>query len=273
MLRPVLLAPSVWSETTVATCVALAEAGYPPVGAVALLSLHWPTILRKSKEWGFRRVGAFARRKLLKGPPGTSGVQNPYLESYVSGRKGTFRSLREVGRAYDFPILTVDDINSDETVAQVRRWKADLCIYTGGGVVRRPLMEATRLGVLNTHAGPLPEVRGMSAPEWSLLLDQPIGITAHVMDSGIDTGPLLFFRELPLEEWPAGIDRLRDRLVALSIDAKVEAVRALDRGELPAPQPRVNEDLQYFVMHRSLREEAERRLAARRESQDCVPQA
>ncbi len=48
-----------------------------------------------------------------------------------------------------------------------------------------------RLGILNVHLGLLPEVRGMSSPEWSLLQGVPLGITFHYMDAGIDTGPVL----------------------------------------------------------------------------------
>ena len=58
----------------------------------------------------------------------------------------------------------------------------------------KALLDVPRLGVLNIHLGLLPEIRGMSSPEWSLLNRVPVGITIHYMDAGIDTGR--FFRDL-----------------------------------------------------------------------------
>lgn len=261
-MRIVVLAPNPWSETSIATCAALAQAGHRPVGAVSLRSMHWPTLVRKAKEWGTGALVKTAIRKLTSRE--STAVQNPFLLQWLSSGGTLLRSLAGAGARYGFPVRLVDNINSPESVTWIQERAIDLAVYTGGGIVRRPLIEATRLGVLNSHAGPLPEVRGMSAPEWSLLKDLPLCSTAHLMDVGIDTGPLLVARQLPEDERFDSLEQLRHRLAALGVEIKLEAIRGLEDKVLePKPQDPTGEDLQHFVTHALLRGAAERRLLQR----------
>ena len=47
------------------------------------------------------------------------------------------------------------------------------------------------LGVINIHPGLLPFYRGCTAVEWSILNDDKVSNTAHFIDSGFDTGPII----------------------------------------------------------------------------------
>ena len=258
MLRIAILAPSPWSETSIAVGAHLAESGYPPVGAISLPLWHIKTLLRKSVQWGRYDFGKYAVRKFLTR---RRAVGRPPLLPFLTRNGRLYRSLYETARTYKFPVLIAKDFNTSKCVDHVRDWRVDLLIYTGGGLLRRPLIEAARIGVLNAHDALLPEVRGMSCPEWSLLLGIPPGVTVILMDSGIDTGPILIRRELNLLNAPASLGSLRDLMAADEVRLIAEAVAELDRGTLkPIPQS-VKEDRQYFVMHDTLKKAAEQRLA------------
>ena len=41
------------------------------------------------------------------------------------------------------------------------------------------------------HYGLLPRYRGMNVTEWSIYYDDPVGVTVHAVDPGIDTGEIL----------------------------------------------------------------------------------
>jgi methionyl-tRNA formyltransferase len=84
--------------------------------------------------------------------------------------------------------------------------------------LRKQLLEVPRLGVLNAHLGLLPEIRGMSSPEWSLLQHIPVGVTIHFMDTGIDTGPILQRYEFPHAPQCESLSDLRNRLIAFGIE-------------------------------------------------------
>ena len=58
----------------------------------------------------------------------------------------------------------------------------------------------------------MPYVRGMSALEWSLLLNQKPGVTTHYIDQGIDTGSILGFQEVKINA-NENLDSLRQKIV------------------------------------------------------------
>lgn len=244
----------------------LAESGCAPCGAIALPTLDRRTLLRKLNQWGPRKATIYARSKLLPGsnqsqPP----VNNPYLRSFLNKGNAIFRSLREVAGVCKFPVVVCKNQNAPESISRLREWSPDLIIFTGGNILRQPLLDVPRLGVLNVHLGLLPEIRGMSSPEWSLLRNVPLGITIHYIDRGIDTGPILQRFELADASRYESLDDLRNRLVALGVEKTAQVVRSLDhRGIVARSQSDLNHDDQYFVMHEYLTALAAERLASQR---------
>ncbi len=261
-MRVAILCSSPYSETGCAVAARLAQLGYVPVGAMTLPSWDRRTLLRKVGQWGLRDSLHYAITKLS---PGKSTIQkqirNPYLESALRHGEGIFRSLQEVARSYGFPVVTCSDQNSPRAVAQLRQWLPDLAIFTGGNILRDEVLKVPRLGILNSHLALLPEIRGMSSPEWSLLSGVPLGITIHCMDSGVDTGPILMRREFAGAGRCDSLADLRNKMIAEGIELIAEAVAGLDRGTISAvPQIGREKDRQFFVMHEQLKAAATRRL-------------
>lgn len=261
-MRIVILASSVYSETACATAARLAESGHVPLAALALSALDRRTLLRKLGQWGPRGVARYARTKLVphRGQ-GQPEVNNPYLEPLLKHRGGVFRSLREVAASHDFPVALCHDQNAPDSIARLREWSPDLIIFTGGNILRKELLELPRLGVLNVHLGLLPEIRGMSSPEWSLLNGVPVGVTLHYIDQGIDTGPILQRSEFPDAAGCESLSDLRNRLIALGIAKVLDVVAGLDHGTISATrQSDRDKDNQFFVMHEWLQARAAERL-------------
>lgn len=268
-MRVVILSSSLYSETACAMAVRMAELGEIPVGALALSALDRATLLRKIGQWGVAEVAHYARTKLIS-PRGDrqSHTRNPYLVRLLKHERGMFCNLREVATLYDFPVDVCHDQNSPDSIAHLREWAPDLIIFTGGNILRKEILGLPRLGILNVHLGLLPEVRGMSSPEWSLLQGVPLGITFHYMDAGIDTGPILRRYEFPDATRCESLNDLRNRLVAFGIEKLREVIEGLNRGTILAtPQSDLNnfdpgEDRQFFVMHEWLQARAAKRLVA-----------
>lgn len=82
---------------------------------------------------------------------------------------------------------------------------ADLTIMAGfNQILRRPALEA--LGpVVNVHPSLLPDFRGPN-PEYWIIAHRAAesGVTLHLADAGIDTGPILAQRRFPVEPWLTG---------------------------------------------------------------------
>lgn len=267
-MRIVILGSSVYSETACAMAVRMAELGHVPVGALALRTLDRATVLRKIGQWGVQRTAHYARARLIpRNGSERAQVQNPYLEPVLRHGKGIFRSLSEVAAFYNFPVEFCSDQNAPDSIAHLKGWAPDLIIFTGGNILRKQLLEVPRLGVINVHLGLLPEIRGMSSPEWSLLNSVPIGISIHYVDEGIDTGPILRRCEFPGAAQSESLSDLRDRLIAFGVENVAEVVSGLARGTISAtPQSDRARDNQYFVMHQWLQARAAERLAKSRPS-------
>jgi hypothetical protein len=264
-MRIVVLASSIYSETACAMAAHLSELGYAPCGALALRTFNRDILLRKVGQWGARDVTRYAREKLFpRRDNAQSRVRNAHLEPFLNRGARPFRNLREAAALYKFPVSFCANQNAPASIERLQAWSPDLIVFTGGNILRQELLNVPRLGVLNVHLGLLPEVRGMSSPEWSLLTNVPAGITIHYMDSGIDTGPILQRYEFPHTNQCKSLSDLRHQLIAYGIEKCVEVVAALDRGAVSAtPQPHSDEDPQFFVMHEWLQARAAERLANR----------
>lgn len=107
--------------------------------------------------------------------------------------------------------------------------------------IGRPLIELPRLGCLNFHPAPLPDMRGIGGYNVALLEGwREWGVSSHQVDEDFDTGDLVQVDRFPIDP---------DEETALSLDLKSQALlldnfrsvvdRALAGGELPAePQGR-----------------------------------
>src|SRR6202790_4281100 len=261
-MRVAILCSSPYSETGCAVAAGLAQLGHVPVGALTLPSWDRRTLLRKVGQWGLQDSLQYAISKLSPGKSTIRGqIRNPYLESALRHGDGVFRSVQEVARAYGFPVVACGDQNSPRAVAQLKQWSPDLAIFTGGNILRDEVLKVPRLGILNAHLALLPEIRGMSSPEWSLLCGVPLAVTIHFMDSSVDTGPILLRSELAGADACDSLADLRNKMIAEGIELIAEGVAGLDRGTISAvPQADREKDRQFFVMHEQLQAVATRRL-------------
>jgi len=107
--------------------------------------------------------------------------------------------LLEVLQDHFIPVYFVDDINSAWCENTIRNSKVDLIVYGGAKLIKRPIFDIPKYGILNAHKGLVQQYRGCSAVEWALLNDDPVGVTAHLIDEGIDTGPVVWQETLWVE--------------------------------------------------------------------------
>ena len=97
-----------------------------------------------------------------------------------------------------------------------------------------PQADGTRLTALNIHASLLPRWRGAAPIVRAIEAgDRETGITIMQMEAGLDTGPMLLARSLPIADTHTG-GTLTAELATLGADLIVEALLAAARGTLRA---------------------------------------
>jgi folate-dependent phosphoribosylglycinamide formyltransferase PurN len=216
-------------------------------------------VARLRSELGRRGIGFVGRAALRLASRATSGGPGP-LDLLVAEAGVRQRSLGRACRERDVPCRSVSDLNDEVALRAVRDLAPDWVLYAGGGILRRAFLAAAKGRILNAHSGPLPEVRGMNACEWSLLLGLPCATTIHVIDSGIDTGPIVERIPVPIEPGDT-IETLRERAVVVGVHGLVRAVGA--EGTPRARAPEADRHRQCYVLAPALRELAELALARR----------
>ena len=206
-----------------------------------------------------------AHRKLVLGDAAYS--QSEVTETIVNladsvGLQGG--SLVDLARLRGVKCTTVKDHNDDQSLVELRSDNPDVIAFTGGGLIRKPLLSIPRTGILNCHMGLLPVYRGMDVVEWPFveandLTAVPVGITVHFMDSGLDTGPILFRRQIEYRD-VLTFRGLRDRFEPHMVRSMVEAICRIRDGKYELEHQRPMDGRQYFVMHPRILTFAEHRL-------------
>jgi methionyl-tRNA formyltransferase len=111
----------------------------------------------------------------------------------------------ELYAALDEPAAAAVDLAAVDAVFSFLFWKR----------IRPPLIELGRVGCLNFHPAPLPDMRGLGGYNVAILEDWPEwGVSAHFVDADFDTGELVRVDRFP-------IDRRRE--TALSLDFRSQA--------------------------------------------------
>jgi len=155
------------------------------------------------------------------------------------GLQATPSPVKRLAIARGIPIDQPESLKSPESVAQVAAASPEAIVVAAYGLILPPpLLDLAPFGAINIHASLLPRWRGAAPIQRAIMAcDTQTGITIMQMDSGLDTGPMLMRRAIPIApDDDAG--SLHDKLAALGAEMIVETLAGLLDGRVHAiPQP------------------------------------
>ncbi len=131
------------------------------------------------------------------------------------------------------PVFQPEKAKAPESVARIAADSPDLIVVVAYGHILPPsILSIPRLGCINVHASLLPRYRGAAPINWAIARGETTtGVTIMKMDAGMDTGPMLHVRAMPIgEDDTAGT--MFPKLAALGAEALAEALRKLHDGTL-----------------------------------------
>lgn len=131
---------------------------------------------------------------------------------------------------HNIPVFQYEKIRKDD-ISELLDIKADVmvsCAY--GQILGSNILDATPNGVINLHGSILPNLRGSSPIQWSLINgDKTTGVTVLRSDVGMDDGKILYTKELSISEDDNAIT-LFDKLSNLSAEMVVPALDLIESG-------------------------------------------
>ena len=131
------------------------------------------------------------------------------------------------------PVFQPEKARHPDAVARIATESPDLIVVVAyGHILPKSILEIPRTMCINVHASLLPRYRGAAPINWAVARGETeTGVTIMKMDEGMDTGPMLHVRRMPIEEEDTA-ESLFGKLAVLGAGALAEALGKLHEGTL-----------------------------------------
>lgn len=121
----------------------------------------------------------------------------------------------------------------DELLARLREWEPELVVLSGlMRLLPRQLVAAYSSAIINTHPAYLPEFPGAHGVRDALAAGATqTGASVIVVDDGVDTGPILAQRRVPIEPGDSEAT-LHERIKPVERELLIQTVRDIALGAI-----------------------------------------
>ncbi len=179
------------------------------------------------------------------------------------GQKISFSPVKEASIKYNLEVLQPASVSEPGICEMIRHKKPDLLVVVAfGQLLKREFLAIPLFGAINIHASLLPKYRGPAPIQWAILNnDKKTGLTAMLMDEGLDTGHMILQEELEIDpEETCG--QLHDKLANMSAAFILETLNhislnrfdAIPQNELQSTYaPKIDKNKAQINWHQSAR--------------------
>ena len=153
------------------------------------------------------------------------------------GKEVVYSPVKQLALSQEIPVWQPGSLKRQENIEMLAAYQSDLFIVAAfGQILPQAVLDLPRYGTLNIHASLLPKYRGVSPISEAILQgDTETGVTIMLIDVGVDTGPILLQRAIPIAEDDT-TGSLTLKLAALGASALLEALPLWVQGKI-TPQP------------------------------------
>jgi methionyl-tRNA formyltransferase len=152
-----------------------------------------------------------------------------------AGTSATGATVAGMASRLGYRVWACEQVRDTAFAEVIRRERVDLLVNVHGlYILPEAVVSAPLIGSFNLHPGPLPRYAGLNAPSWAIYHgERTHGVTLHWMDAGIDSGPIAYAEEFPIDPDETGLT-----LTGKCIRAGIPLVHDLLAGALKAEIPR-----------------------------------
>lgn len=153
------------------------------------------------------------------------------------GMKLTRSPVKLEAEKHGIPVCQPETLKDPASHTAIKAAHAEVMVVAAYGLILpQAVLDIPARGCLNIHASLLPRWRGAAPIQRAIEAgDSETGICIMQMEAGLDTGPVLLEKHLPILDADTGAS-LHDKLAALGAQAIVEALAQLDQLK-PVVQP------------------------------------
>ena len=165
------------------------------------------------------------------------------------GMKMVYSPVKEVAIANNIPVFQPENFKSEETIAQFRALKPDICaVVAYGRMLPQAILDTPTCGCINIHASLLPQYRGSAPYQWAVLDGRKeTGVTAQHMVLEMDAGDIIDVEKTPIGENDTAGEVL-DRLAELGANLLSRVLSRAKCGEKCCGKPQCCENVTFAPM-------------------------
>ncbi len=140
---------------------------------------------------------------------------------------------------HDIPVITPVNINTPESVKELKKLAPDIFVVVSYGQILKPeVLAVPSIGSVNVHGSLLPRLRGAAPIQWAIANGETAtGVTTMLLNEQMDAGDILESMECPILPEDTA-PTLHDRLAGLGASL---LIRTLDNLRAGRAQPRPQE--------------------------------
>jgi methionyl-tRNA formyltransferase len=148
------------------------------------------------------------------------------------GKEMQMTPVKACALAHQIPVFQPVRIKDAEAVTTLRGYEADIFVVAAfGQILSEEILNMPKYGCVNIHASLLPKYRGAGPIQWAIINgEKKTGVTIMQMDKGLDTGDILFTKEVDIDVRETG-DSLHDKLAKAGAELIVRALPRIEAGE------------------------------------------
>jgi methionyl-tRNA formyltransferase len=178
------------------------------------------------------------------------------------GRQVISSPVKQLALSQGLDVVQIEKFKVAGTVEKLTALAPDLIVVAAFGLLLPvDVLTVPKLGCINVHPSLLPRHRGASPIATAILRgDKTTGVTIMLLDAGMDTGPILKQREVPIsDEDTSGL--LGAKLSQVGGQLLIETLPLWIEGQIK-PRPQDNSKASYSKMIKKEDGEVDWRLSA-----------
>ena len=117
------------------------------------------------------------------------------------GRSLMYSPVGQLANKLGLNFIPAKSLNDKVLIDTLRRLEADIFVVVAFRILPKIIFSLSKKGAINLHGSLLPKYRGAAPIQHSLLNgDKLTGVSTFLIDSNLDTGPIILQKEIPIED-------------------------------------------------------------------------
>ncbi|WP_353683943.1 methionyl-tRNA formyltransferase [Thermodesulfovibrio sp. 3907-1M] len=146
--------------------------------------------------------------------------------------------IKKVAIEFGLNVVQPEKLRDESFVKMLKELSPEFAVVVAyGKILPKEILQIPQYGCINLHASLLPKYRGAAPIQWALIKGEKItGVTTMLIDEGLDTGPVLLQKEVPIED-EDNAQSLAHKLSIVGAELIIKTIEKMRNREIePKPQ-------------------------------------